>query len=353
MKNILKLCCKCFFATLIIFFVSCNSKETFLNKFKKTINIKHQTIQLKNNTFFSKVWNLYLSNDCLIAYDVDEKYYFSIIDLNKKSIVAKCGVKGQGPNEIIGMPQSVKILGNNRFSFIDCNRGALYYVDFSTATRPKIIKNDMLKLSFKHFGVLPTAYNNYLIIGLLDNGRYSLVDQNGKEISNHFDYPRSTETEKFTNYHKAMAFQGSFIGRPDGIRFFFTGKTSEIIDILEIDNKNGIKKIFNWQGKLARFLPFGDGNNTISVATSKESNNVFINACCTQKYIYLLYSGLPIGNQMIYRSNTVFVLDWDGNPVKKYNLDIGVTCITVSDENKELYAISEQSDTQLVKFNLH
>ena len=67
--------------------------------------------------------------------------------------------------------------------------------------------------------VLPIADRKYVALGGFDDGRYLLLDENGHEISCYFDYPNFEGDEHFTNYHKAFAFRGNLMRRPDGKDF--------------------------------------------------------------------------------------------------------------------------------------
>ena len=56
---------------------------------------------------------------------------------------------------------------------------------------------------------------------------------------------------------------------------------------------------------------------------------------------------------MILNQGTIiYVFDWNGNAVKKYELNIPVTLISVDDEDKVLYAFSNMPDPELIKFKL-
>lgn len=327
---------------------------TFFDKFEDVKSIKHVTIPLKENNFFSRVSNIYINEDKLILSDESEEFYFSIYDLRKRAIVSKTGRKGQGPNEIVGLPQSVSVMNRNNFFFYEIERKKIFDVKISESNN-SLLTERKINIKGKYFEIQPLSNNRYIAVGLIEEGRYALINSLGDEISYHFDYPAFKGDEKFSNFHKAMAFQGRLLSRPDGNRFVFTATTSELLEILKINKDNSIVKVYDFKGVFADFIPEGDGKNTISAAIKRTSKVCFINSCCTNRYIYILYSGRIIENNFLnaFKGNIVYVIDWNGNPVARYNLDIDVKCIAVSADDKTLYAIAEQDDTNLVKFKLN
>jgi len=62
----------------------------------------------------------------------------------------------------------------------------------------------------------------------------------------------------------------------------------------------------------------------------------FVGGHMTDKYIYLLYSGNKHMSEHVDFGKSIFVYDWDGNPIRKINLPNYVSCFAVKDD-KELY----------------
>lgn len=214
----------------------------------------------------------------------------------------------------------------------------------------KIIDFDPNK---KIINALPIAYKRYIALGGFEGGRYLLLDENGNSLSSFFKYPEFTNYKNITNLHKALAFQGHLMRRPDGKRFFFAGRESEIIEILEIDKTDNINKIFNFHGRIAEFNFDGDGINFTASTIKNKSKLFFIDANCTQNYIYLLYSNKVIKDNLsnALKSSKILVIDWNGKPINLFQLDIDVNYIAVDENDVILYAYNADEE-QLVKFNI-
>lgn len=295
-------------------------------------------------------------NNKIVAFDLDEQTFLSITDLDIQMIVSRFCQKGQGPNELIGWPMNITKIGDDKIRFFVGNNYRYFDADIQTPSNPKIVSNNVFSFNKGTLSAISLINGYSLVLGGIQKGQYSLIDSMGKQLSVFSEYPQFVGDEKFTNYHKQMAFQGDLIRHSNGNRVCFTGRTSEIIDIIEFNpTKKELSKIFSWQGELGKFVPEGDGMKVFAAAIKRESKVTFLSSGATEKFIYLLYSGRVIGQQIdnAFNGNTVFVLDWEGNPLARYNLDIDVKCITVSDDDKTLYAIAEHDDTKLVKFKLN
>jgi hypothetical protein len=349
-KNILLL-----LAIIILLFSCIENKPFTLNSFTKIKTIRHEKILLAEGSYFSRAMDLYLINDKILVYDVDEIYFFSLFDLKRRSIIQKAGKRGQGPNEIITSPHSITKINDNKWQFYDTNKHRIFNIILNDSDSIIINENSHFKTEESIYNILPIANGNFITVGRYESGKYLLLTQNGKELSYFFNYPKLTNESFFTNRHKAMAFQGSFDKRPDGKRFVFAAKSSEIVEIIELNNENQLKKIFEWHGEMGTYTPGGDGKNSCSAGISQKSKSTFRRVCSTQNYIYLLYSGhfFYENYAKVVNGRTIYVMNWDGEPVMRYNLDIDVKCIAVSADDKTLYAIAEQDDTNLVKFKLN
>lgn len=329
------------------------SKHSFVDNFKKSEVINHSVVQLDKDSYFSRVWKIYHAGNGIIAYDVDDQFLFSFTALNQKKMVSKFGKLGQGPDEILGMVTATSLIDNYTITFFEPNRGVLYKINFEDILNPKLSR----KLSVKELGAIltltPISPDLFVATGAFEEGRYLLLNKSGEVLSYNFDYPRFDNEDHFTNAHKAMAFQGSISVRPDGERFFFVCRKSEVFEIIEVTQDDKLTKKFEFHGEMGDYKAEGDGVNSISAAISRYSKLKFIDSYATQQYIYLLYSDRVIdgGVENPYSANRVFVFDWNGKPVKLFNLDVDVNCIAINESDDNMYAYSNDTE-QLLKFDL-
>ena len=340
---------------LCITISSCNNNEKshgFEMRFEKIKSLDYESFDVKNDEFYSKIYKLLIYNNQIIAYDYNNEYFFSKTNIQNNTL-NRFGKLGQGPNEIVMMPSTLTVFDNN-FYFYSSTQNSLFSVNIEQGGSyipEKVVDFDPAE---KIISVIPVAYKNYIALGGFMNGRYLLLDQAGKSISSFYDYPEFDYSREITNLHKALAFQGHLMRRPDGKRFFFAGRDSEIIEILEVKENNKIVKIFDFQGKIASFNFDGDGVNYTASSINKKSKIFFVDANCTQKYIYLLYATKVIGDNLsnALESSKVFVLDWNGNPMYSLHLNIDVSYIAIDENDEIIYAYNSKNE-ELVTFKIN
>lgn len=345
--------CYILIMSILITFSACNKKATLLNQFDNQKSVKHQNINLSEDDFLSRVWNLYIERDYLFLYNDDGKTYISIYDIKKNKIVNRFITRGIGPDEISSPPQSITLFPKNKLTYFDSNTKTLYETDYSIVDSLKTKISNKMNKTLAISKLVPLAYGYYLAVGMFEKGRYAVLNREANIISYNFDYPKD-EMVNISTYLKAMAYQGKLNVTKDGKKIAFSGLSSEILEIMEITQKGELLKIKDIHYDLAKYVP--DGNiNEVSASIKKESKMAFVNSSLTSDYIYVLYSGRKIGNDFenAIKGNIVLVFDWNGNPIIRYNLDIDVTCIAIGEDNKTLYAISEADDTNLVKFSIN
>ena len=83
-----------------------------------------------------------------------------------------------------------------------------------------------------------------------------------------------------------------------------------------VDNKIKLKKTMRLGNPICESV-VEDGGQLFSTRLTKESIHGFIEVCPTPKYLYALYSAGKI-YEVQRKSKTVFVFDWDGNPINFY-----------------------------------
>jgi hypothetical protein len=93
------------------------------------------------------------------------------------------------------------------------------------------------------------------------------------------------------------------------------------------------------------------------ISTSTMSPLGFLDISATSDYIYALFSGRTFneygGN--FGRGETVYVFDWNLNPVCSYILEYDTNSITVCENNKKMFAfgITEDNQVKLFKYLLN
>ncbi|MEN6455651.1 MAG: BF3164 family lipoprotein, partial [Prolixibacteraceae bacterium] len=99
-------------------------------------------------------------------------------------------------------------------------------------------------------------------------------------------------------------------------------------------------------------------NGRISALPARDERNGFITAAVTEKFVYALYSGKVMDRRTLeslsdaFLSKYVYVFDWQGRLVKRYQLDQEVRSIAVNANDEALYAASYEGEPHLVVYKL-
>lgn len=93
---------------------------------------------------------------------------------------------------------------------------------------------------------------------------------------------------------------------------------------------------------------------TVNVFDTDNSIKGYNGIGCSEKYVYLLYSGAKTDTQDYFYSNIVRVISWSGTEKFVYHLDKKVRQIAVSKDDKYLYAIGQNlnNEPEIVQFKL-
>jgi hypothetical protein len=338
---------------LLALVVSCrDSHQTgFLHLFKSEISIKHSILGVNPNDIPSpysiSVIDTFLVLDNLTPSNIGSSFYVYSIKSKKKTY--EYLAIGGGPCEVPGMlgnwttrrPHGIEFDSPNQqviktfkigqqFTTNNCN--------FDTTLCYGYINQRLTSISQLNDSIFITS-------GFFSDGRIGILNSRTQLFKTYFNYPDSNEVKLDNIAPKAMVFQGRYTCHPNGMRFAWTN----VGDIFEIfDYKDGeITRVKSYYGNMPKYRS-GDGGYLFL----REHNRGFISDSKTGKYIYLLYSTKTLGER-IYTADCLLVFDWNGNPIRRYTLDVPIRGIFTNDD-KTLYAIAEiGDDTQVVTFNMN
>jgi hypothetical protein len=180
--------------------VSC-SQQSWLERFPLAPSLKYEIVKLQADSYLSRTFGLYGDNNTLIAWDVDDKYYFSLIDLKKGQIVAKFARRGVGPGEIPSNPRTVTTLPNQRFCFFVGKTKSMFEVEYSNPDSIKLSKRLSFLKNTQIISCIPIAERYYVALGLFADGRYLLLDKEGNKIDCFLDYPKFDTVLLFKEFY--------------------------------------------------------------------------------------------------------------------------------------------------------
>jgi hypothetical protein len=94
------------------------------------------------------------------------------------------------------------------------------------------------------------------------------------------------------------------------------------------------------------------------VLDNDEAKFEFMSVATSEDHIYILYSGKkPASNTRDDRvsaalTNIIYVLDWNGNPLKRYQIDKYLRSIAIDGKTNTLYGSSYEENPSLISYKL-
>lgn len=252
---------------------------------------------------------------------------------------------GSGPNEL-----------PNQFLRLtrDFSTGAINVFHKSTG---KHYLMNLVNGNLKFIGTFSVNYINldyvheetmeYIGIGYFKN-RYAISDTSGDVVEELFPYPLSDNLFSTSVNAISMAYQGEFKKHPTRKLFYSATLLAPIFEIVKY-KENQFTTVRSWAKGYPKIRDQSNGN-TITLEYEVDCEISFVNSSCTEKYIYLLYSGKEHGGRKQrsidpYLSNQVLVYDWKGNPICILRLDREVKAISVDENDEVLYCIYRERNT--------
>ena len=281
----------------------------------------------------------------LIVSGMFNSNFITVYNTNDGKIINSFASKGNGPNEFLGI-------------------GGLYFSNdhlLIQSTMPKkmvyVHKNDLLEshISFRgidfkedivsYLKISPVSDGLFMGTAMIlnnynENAQFALAGKNGEFLCTVDQYPLNKELKSVPNYDLAMGFQGSITPTPDGRHALYSGMFHGVLKFFRF-NGNNPQKIKEYVVDFPKFTSFSNPNDkAYQVAVSKESIAGAISVAVSDDLYYILYSRQP----REYKSNIIYVFDFNGEPVKKILLDEPVKAIVYYKKDNSLWAYREMTE---------
>lgn len=288
----------------------------------------------------------------LFIYDDLADSLFLLIDLKNQNRIYRFGQKGQGADEFL-QPFSVCALNaDTLLGVYDLFQRKLRVVNTRQVKRGvekfPVLREDTLG----SIGLYATRYGTYLGKGFYEKNMLSLTgDSMGRKYF--FEYPYRDDRERdIPNRLRGMAYQGKFCSNQSLDRFVFAISEAPIFMLFAVDESDIIKN-YEWIGGYPGY-EVEETENSSAAPFSADNITSFVNACATDRYVYLLYSGKTFreAKDKAFQGTVVYRLTWEGVPVDKLLLDYPAAMICVSSDDKILYSMAEKGELEIVQYLL-
>ncbi|MDY3070555.1 MAG: BF3164 family lipoprotein [Parabacteroides sp.] len=346
MKNVF------YYIVLVTIFLSCSEQKDYPNAtlwsyedFPETKELKGETFELDSivlRPYMMAVYDSFLAIEAL-----GEDHLFVVYNLNTRKKVGEHIRQGQGPEEMLA-PLFVNRT-DSVFIFDQMTANMFMYSKSDFLSENDIVSSQKIKFSVSPlFSTLGKVSNSYIASAYRAEALAYKFDSYGKKTGNFGSYPL-LPSENFSDLEIVNVFRGSVTTNGTD-RVAVCYNYTDLIDIYDAEGKL-IKELYGPEQFYSKFVEFHEGDIVGSKGTPETFRDAFYVPLGTSEHFYVLYMGNYVRvPDYKFMGKHVFVFDWEGNPKTHYQLDQGVSYITVDETNRVIYGISDDPEYHLVSF---
>ena len=291
---------------------------------------------------------------------VDKSMDTNVIDIINPESGKKieCFRKGRGPGEVL-------LIGPTQYSdgmlyVYDLSRKIYYTLDIEATIHAgtqvlqrefKLSSDDDGQGSFNKPYFLFRGPKVIMATGIFTEGLwYGMMDDSLAKIKSGVPLVEYQTTRNMSEATRSAFQLSSYISfSPDGRRGVCAMLDCGTFSLFETDG-NTVTEYFRkiyYEPKLIE--PFGE---IISPGHDKSNIDAFYDAAAVSDRFYLLFSGKPVGDRETPSSECshLLVYDWDGNPVRRYELEKAINSIHLKDNR--IYGTTSTPSAKIFVYDL-
>ena len=335
---------------LVMFsFMACSSDQAIKDPIEHFSHTKKIPISVYNNIELES-YGIYRPWECV---KTNGKYY--VLEEKKGNVFSSInpitgsfyqGVNiGNGPGEVL-LPERFMLEGKE-VTFYD-----------TTKKRYKLVENKDSTLSvevFKDIDIESISYPTFHGEKILSKGWFVdawLHYYIGKDEIDTIDFPSFPETDGLNGLEKMSVFKnGQQKFSPDGNKAVATISSGCALAIFDCTD-DGLDEVAMLNYFPPEFVAIEYEYHPLTI--SRNCKIGFVDVCCTNQFIYALYSGKIFGDDIFtsHYGGYVFVYDWKGNPVNYYKLEKDLFSIEIDEQNGILYGIGNDPEGCILEYKL-
>ena len=268
--------------------------------------------------------------------NLDKSFY--VYNLNTGKKVGERIVRGNGPQEMLD-PVWVQ-LSEEDFGVLDkrLKRMDMYHKDMFFKTETSI---PFKSLPIKELMMNPAAVPGIGFVSATFESDKKMVayDFDGNFIAYFGEYPQGYEDAPVIN--KFTWFDHDLAVHPDGGRFIAAHKRTDMIEFYDQE----LKMFRRIQGPDCFYPP---------TERDMEFRPGYFFPVATDECFYVLYDGRVYDQNSPerYLQKNLFAFDWEGNPLRHYQLSEGILHFSIDEKNRVIYGVSDYPEFHILSFPL-
>lgn len=331
---------------------SCNThtqeklNETFVKEqdFKEIRTLRAEKVDV--DSFLLRPIQIQVYDSVMLLMNSRADKMVHVFNLNNNKMISGHVSVGQGPDEML-IP---------RFSVVDSSRIVLSDLMSSTVqeynmkdfiqTVEPVVKQ-RIKLSERAFGETRLVKDGY--VAPARNGSFLMYkfDAKGIMVDSIGNYPTAdwnpTEMEKIEMFTFSIATNST-----NRIAAFYNW--ADIIDFYD-NNGSLIKRVHGVANFISKYKEEHRGEVAVAMGVKGKTRDAYFSPQPVGDEVWVLFSGKS-QNEDNYSilANTIYVYDWDGNPVRIFKLDQGVFSFSVDPRHRIIYGISDVPEFHILSY---
>ena len=261
---------------------------------------------------------------------------------------------GNGPNELnmIGQLRKVK----EKLLINDISLQKIFEItiqDSSLFIKPYHDINYEKRLYFFDY-----LGDNVIAIGMFGDFWIGYINIFNNELLSKIDFPKFEQTNHLKGTLKSSVYSSSRVSiSPNEKKVVVATQDAGIITLIDIGETEltAYRQIIYYPpGFSVVEIEGGGGRKGVTIATPKDSKVGFCGVDCDDKYIYVLYSGRTLNSHSELKNHCehLLIYDWDGNPIKRYILDIPMWSMKYDKEKNSIYGIAYNPEGGFIEYQL-
>lgn len=255
--------------------------------------------------------------------------------------------KGNGPDDIISMSSMQFYKGD--LLLYDIMRKRMKKLDLCEEDTT-IKLSDAINLDIKRRPfIVALTDNGWLASGYFQSSWIHYYNNENRLISS-LPFPSFLETEGLSDDAKSIIYMSTEIAvKPDGNKMVCATQKAGVVSISDCKPDTLIETV-----RLQYFPAVVQLNQTTTVTYSKEGKVGFCEVNCDNDFIYLLYSGRTRKDfgMKSHHCQHILVYDWNGKPIRHYELEVPLFTMGYDSERKMIYGIGYEPEGCIIEYEL-
>lgn len=267
-------------------------------------------------------------------------YHFAVFNLNTKKQIANALAYGRFPDEVMGF-MACGTTDTSLWAY-DIIKEQLFILEMQDILQGEEVKIKKFPMPTFYYSV--KLRNNKELIASGDytsDYKIAKIDLIARDVEKQFGKYAPDSLPSHTLAQK-KAYESLLFVKPSGGKAVLATLYADRVEFFdfETDTTKVLKGPENFGPDMV-MVKRHDGKEISTIGP--DTRYGFVNGTVTNDFIYLLYSGYNTNSNHFIYGQSIYVYDWEGNPVKKIILTEEIVNFVVSSDDEKIYTYNPKT----------